>query len=414
MKPITAPPKVADNLDAYVSLPTFWVHTDKELADLIWQISQQPIIALDTEFIRRTTYYPILALLQINTGTGIYLVDAPNLDLTPFWQALRQVPTLVWYACGEDLLIFYSLTNSPPLTNVFDVQISVAYLTGKLQMGYSQAVNELLDIALDKAESQSDWLARPLSAKQIQYADNDVRYLLALYQFIKDALTHTLSFECAIEDSLLYAKELHASHHTPDDKLYLEYITPDYDSTQLAALQALVAWRENIARAANEPCSFVMSKQVLREIITCMPQNIKQLALTPIKRSVLRRHGEAIIAIVKHAKTLPTDALPSLPLPRHTSKHKPFKKALENAIKTHSQATHIPANLLLRHRWINQLLYMVYQDLSINTLPDGLKGYRYQWVVDVILPLLYQYKAQIKQGFDGSMTQNSPKLSVSD
>lgn len=90
------------DFNALDDLPTVWVRTEDELYELIDEIDSVDVVALDTEFIKRTTYYPILALVQVNTGRAIYLVDAPRLDLTEFWQALIEVPTMVWYACGED------------------------------------------------------------------------------------------------------------------------------------------------------------------------------------------------------------------------------------------------------------------------------------------------------------------------
>ena len=217
---------LSDDEHALLDLPSKWVRTDDELYKLIDEIDDVDVVALDTEFIKRNTYYPILALVQVNTGKGIYLVDAPRLDLTEFWQALCEVPSMVWYACGEDLGIFYLLANNPPLTNVFDVQIGVAYLTGKPQVGYSQAVNEILGVALDKGESQSNWLARPLTPEQELYAINDVRYLLILHQAVVQALNARQILDYANEDSTLYAKELYNTQHLDDDKLYLDHITP--------------------------------------------------------------------------------------------------------------------------------------------------------------------------------------------
>ena len=133
-------PKITLGTSAAEALPVVWVQDNTALYALIDEIDSVDVVALDTEFIKRTTYYPILALVQVNTGKAIHLVDAPKLDLSEFWQALIEVPTMVWYACGEDLGIFYLLAKCPPLTNIFDVQIGVAYLSGKLQAGYSQAL----------------------------------------------------------------------------------------------------------------------------------------------------------------------------------------------------------------------------------------------------------------------------------
>lgn len=394
-----------DELDVLDALPVHWVDTDVALATLIDEIGSVDMVALDTEFIKRTTYYPILALVQINTGRGIYLIDAPRLELTKLWQALITVPTMVWYACGEDLGIFYLLAKCPPLTNVFDVQIAIAYLTAKLQVGYSEAVSKILGLTLDKGESQSDWLVRPLSNEQQHYAVNDVRYLPILYTKVLSALDALGLSQYVIEDCRNYAAELHTTQNTPDNLLYLDYLAPMYTRRQIAALQNLVAWRESVARSTNNPRNFIISRQALREIILDLPKTMPLLARTTLHRSSLRRYGDEIIAIIRNAHAISEHALPELPPPTYISKDKPFKKALIQAIHDESVRTHIPENLLLKGRWINQLLYIVYQDLSLDALPDELQGYRRPWIKQTLLPLLRTYKAQINAGFRCSELQ---------
>lgn len=393
---------LSDDEHALLDLPSKWVRTDDELYELIDEIDDVDVVALDTEFIKRNTYYPILALVQVNTGKGIYLVDAPRLDLTEFWQALCEVPSMVWYACGEDLGIFYLLANNPPLTNVFDVQIGVAYLTGKPQVGYSQAVNEILGVALDKGESQSNWLARPLTPEQELYAINDVRYLLILHQAVVQALNARQILDYANEDSTLYAKELYNTQHLDDDKLYLDHITPTYTRQQLAVLQALTMWRESLARAVNEPRSFIIGKQSLREITESLPTNMKDLARTTLNRSVLRRYGSEIIRVIKEAKDLPQTQMP-IKTPIYTSKIKPHRHALDEATNVQARLLNIPANLLLKGRWINELMYHVCQGLPVDdthVLSEGLQGYRRAWIVGTVLPLLYEHEQSIRDGFD--------------
>ncbi|OOR90248.1 ribonuclease D [Moraxella caviae] len=385
---------------ALEELPVVWVRDEDGLYQLIDEIDSVDVVALDTEFIKRTTYYPILALVQVNTGRAIYLVDAPRLDLQDFWAALIEVPTMVWYACGEDLGIFYLLAKNAPLDNVFDVQIGIAYLTGKLQAGYSQAVSEVLGVELDKGESQSDWLARPLTYEQECYAADDVRYLLALYEATKDALTQANTLDFVREDSTLYAHELHSTANMSDDALYLEFSAPHYTPVQIAALQRIVAWREVLARAINEPRTFIISRQALREIIDTMPQTIKMLARTTIHRASLRKYGDEIVRLIKEAANLPASEFPPLPPPTYRSKEKTFKKPLDKAVQAYSLAINVPENLLLRGRWISELLVMVAQDLPLDKLPAGLQGYRHDWAVNTILPLLYDYKTQIQEGFE--------------
>lgn len=381
-------------LEHLKNLPVHWVKDSHALYDLIDEIDSIDKVALDTEFIKRSTYFPILALVQVNTGKAIYLVDVPNLDLTDFWQALIQVPQMIWYASGEDLGIFYLLARCPPLTNVFDVQIGMAYLTGLLQMGYARALELVLGVTLDKSESQSDWLMRPLSEKQTQYAADDVRYLLALSDIVTTHLVQKNLLAFVKEDSCSYADELYQIQHTPDNQLYLDYIAPFYSHEQITLLQALIAWRESLARSVNQPRSFIIGKQALREIIITMPTNIKILAQTTLSRNALRMYGKEIVRLVQEAKETPMSKRPPMPMPSLVGKDKPYQKALNNAIYKQAKKWQMPSELLFKNRWLALLLATAVYDEK-QTMPKALMGYRQVWIKESILPIFYQYKTEI-------------------
>ncbi|MDO5651711.1 MAG: HRDC domain-containing protein [Moraxella sp.] len=378
-------------------LPVKWVRTDDELYELIDEIDSVDRVALDTEFIKRSTYYPILALVQVNTGKAIYLVDAPRLDLTDFWQALVEIPEMIWYACGEDLGIFYLLTKCEPLTNVFDVQIGVAYLTAQLQAGYSRAVSEVLGVDLPKTESQSDWLVRPLSQTQENYAVDDVRYLLALADVVKTALEQNGTLTYAVEDSQSRAKQLHMVQNIADEQLYLDSLVPFYTHEQVTVLQALTAWRESLARSINQPKSFVIGKQAMREIVLDLPSTIKTLARTTINRGSLRMYGDEIIKVIKDARALPDSERPPMPKPAYTSGDKPFKNELRAITRAKADELGIPEMLLLKNRWLQALLLEVVHDCTGEFLPSEIDGYRKAWIVETVLPMLAEYKPHIQE-----------------
>lgn len=375
-------------------LPTIWVKTDHDLYELIAQIDGLDRVALDTEFIKRATYFPILALVQVNTGTAIYLVDAPNLDLTDFWQALAEIPQMIWYACGEDLGIFYLLAKCPALVNVIDVQLAVAYLTGQLQMGYAQATKTYLGVSLTKSESQSDWLVRPLSVEQESYAADDVRYLLALWDCLLKQLDDKQLTSFVIEDSQTYAKELYDVSCESASMVYLNFIDPSYNHEQITVLQAICEWRNELALAINLPPTFIISKQALREIILRLPTSIKELSTTTLNRGSLRRYGDEILAVIKTARALPVADRPPMPMPSYNAKNKPFKYELERLIEAYSQATHIPQALVLKNRWMNELLWAVVAEGEITSY--ALQGYRAAWINEQVLPLLQRYHKSIK------------------
>ena len=119
-------PDIDALLDAADVLAVTWIKKQEQLDAVIKALETCGRVALDTEFIKRDTYYPRLALIQINTGEHIYLLDAPQLQLSTLWQALNDVDIAIWHACGEDLGIFYLLSGCPPLTNIFDTQIALS------------------------------------------------------------------------------------------------------------------------------------------------------------------------------------------------------------------------------------------------------------------------------------------------
>ncbi|SUD90284.1 ribonuclease D [Psychrobacter phenylpyruvicus] len=390
---------IKQDLEASTNLPVHWVSDFDALEACLDDLETRDRVALDTEFIKRSTYFPILALVQINTGECIYLIDAPKLDLTEFWVVLEEMPLMIWHACGEDLGIFYLLSESPALTNVFDTQIALSYLTGQLQMGYQQALSQELDIHVEKGESQSDWLARPLTHEQECYAIDDVRYLLNLYDILHQQLVKRDLLDKVIEDCQLYTKELYEAANVEDDATYLAMADFRYTGEQLAVLQAVSSWREALARATNQPKTFILKKQAVRDVVVEFPKSVKQLTQkTTMHRSMIHLYGEELIGIINKARNLPVDEQPARILPPYRSKDKTVSKAVNQVIKDYEAETGVPANVLMRKKWLSQLYEIVAYDLPIEDIPEGLKGWRNPWVMQTLIPLLETYKQQLQEG----------------
>ena len=396
---LSVEPDIDALLDSADELPVTWIKEQYQLAAVIEALDGCGRVALDTEFIKRDTYYPILALVQINTGEHIYLLDAPKLQLGDFWQALSEVDIAIWHACGEDLGIFYLLSDCPPLTNIFDTQIALSYLTGQLQMGYQQALDDQLDMHIDKEQSQSNWLQRPLTDEQEQYAIDDVRFLPALYLSLEYELKKQGLYDYVWADCQLYAYELYETQHVEDEAMYLTMADYRYDAQQMAILQAVATWREQLARATNQPRTFVIKKQAVREIITEKPTSVRELAhKTTMHRSMLRLYGNELLNIIKQARDSHSDEHPPrLPAP-YRSKDKVLSKAVQQEIDNHAEKTGIPANVLMRKKWLHQLYEIIAYDLDLTNMPEGLQGWRYKWVTQTLIPVIEKHKAELKQG----------------
>ena len=392
-------PNIDALLDIADEVAITWVREQDGLAEVIDALAICGRVALDTEFIKRDTYYPRLALVQLNTGNHIYLLDAPQLQLGDFWQALSEVDVAIWHACGEDLGIFYLLSGCPPLTNIFDTQIALSYLTGQLQMGYQQALDDQLDMHIDKEQSQSDWLQRPLSDEQEQYAIDDVRFLPALYLSLEYELKKQGLFEYVWADCQLYASDLYDAQHVEDEAMYLTMADYRYNSQQMAILKGVATWREELARSTNQPRTFVIKKQAVREIITEKPSNMRELAhKTTMHRSMLRLYGEELLKVIKEAKNLHPAEYPDCLLPPYRSKNKVLSKAVQQAIDEQSEAIGVPANVLMRKKWLGQLYEVIAFDKNLSELPEGLKGWRNEWVTQTLIPVINKHKTELQQG----------------
>ena len=396
---IPSEPDIDALLDNADEAAVTWVREQNGLAEVIDALATCGRVALDTEFIKRDTYYPRLALVQLNTGNHIYLLDAPQLQLTELWQALAKVDVAIWHACGEDLGIFYLLSGCPPLTNIFDTQIALSYLTGQLQMGYQQALDDQLDMHIDKEQSQSDWLQRPLSDEQEQYAIDDVRFLPALYLSLEYALKKQGLYDYVWADCQLYASDLYDAQHVEDNAMYLTMADYRYTSQQMAILQAVATWREELARSTNQPRTFVIKKQAVREIITEKPSNMRELAhKTTMHRSMLRLYGEELLKVINQAKNLHPAEYPDCLLPPYRSKNKVLSKAVQQAIDDHARAIGVPDNVLMRKKWLGQLYEVIAFDKDLSELPEGLKGWRNDWVMNTLIPVIKKHKTELQQG----------------
>ncbi|GAA0311644.1 ribonuclease D [Psychrobacter aestuarii] len=394
-------PDTSSVVAAADTLPVTWVSAQTDLDAVLSAVENAQVVALDTEFIKRDTYYPRLALVQVNTGTHIYLLDAPTLRLDALWQILGKVSVAVWHACGEDLGIFYLLSGCPALDNIFDTQIALSYLTGDLQIGYQKAISDVLDIHIDKEQSQSDWLQRPLSDEQERYAIADVRYLIPLYERLQTCLAAQGLTDAVWEDCQLYARELHGAQHLDDDQMYHSMADFRYNPIQMTILRDVAAWREALARATNQPRTFIIKKQAMREIVEMQPKTIRELMhKTTIHRHVIRLYGDELLAVIKAAKDSHPAEQPASPLPPYRSKNKTLSNAVQKAVNQHAAEIGVPKNVLMRKKWLNDLYEVVALDKEDDTkaLPEGLQGWRQSWVTDTLIPLIKTHQAELKQG----------------
>ncbi len=167
------------------------VATSADLLDALARLAAGDFVALDTEFMRESTYFPKLCLIQAASSDACAVLDPLALpDLDPLWQFLgRRERTKVLHAARQDLEVLATATRGQPVPGpIFDTQIAAALLGHPAQIGYGSLVAERLGHTLAKGHTRTDWTRRPLTPEQLQYAEDDVRYLVPLYLDLRAAL----------------------------------------------------------------------------------------------------------------------------------------------------------------------------------------------------------------------------------
>jgi ribonuclease D len=370
-----------------VAIDIHWIRDDASLAQHCADWQRLPFVAVDTEFMRVDTFYPIAGLLQVSEGERAYLIDPLLIeDWTPF-SALLQNPAVVkvLHACSEDLEVFLRLTDSLPAP-LFDTQLAAAYLNLGFSMGYSRLVQTVLNIELPKGETRSDWLQRPLSETQVSYAAEDVLHLAEVYTALQAQLSPEKN-AWVLEDGAELV--LNLRREVDPNEVYREAkLAWKLSRAQLAVLRELCAWREREARARNQPRNRVIREHSLWPIARNQPDNLVALArIDDMHPKTIRRDGETLLKLIKDAAATPAaewpEALPE-PLPLEASA---LLKKLRAIGQREGERLNIAAEIMLRKKTLEALLKTGYPNGPYQ-LPDSLRGWRRELMGQALLDCL--------------------------
>ncbi|MBA1262557.1 ribonuclease D [Stutzerimonas stutzeri] len=370
-----------------MAINTQWVLDDAHLARLCAEWRQLPFVALDTEFMRVDTFYPIAALLQVGDGRCAYLIDPLLItDWTAFSGLLEDEAVVkVLHACGEDLEVFLRLTGSLPAP-LFDTQLAAGYLNIGFSMGYSRLVQTVLNIELPKGETRSDWLQRPLSEMQVQYAAEDAQHLAELYQALLPRLSEE-KLAWILEDGAEWVDN--QRRETDPHEAYREVKQAwRLKPRQLAVLRVLAAWRETQARARNQPRNRVLREHSLWPLARTQPGDLVSLArIDDMHPRTVRQDGETLLELIRSAAATPEQNWPAPlpePLPLEASA---LLKKLRAVGQRAATALDIAPELVLRKKVLESLLKTGYPDGPYQ-LPDSLRGWRRERLGQALLDAL--------------------------
>lgn len=336
-----------------------YIDTPEKLVLLCQRISEQPWIALDTEFLREKTYYPIFCLLQIATPKWVACIDPlVQMDLTPLFQILYNPNIIkVFHACRQDLEIFYQITGKVP-EPIFDTQIAAPLLGIQENPGYAMLVSTFLNINLSKAHTRTDWTTRPLSVEQLEYAADDVIYLCKIYEIMRDKLIALGRFDWLIDDfKLLSNPEL---YQMPAEKAWLKVKGKNkLTGRQLSIIQGITQWREQVAQKEDKPRAWLLRDEMLLELAKLQPTTLIELAaVRGINEKTVQRYGKVLCQLITEARQRPPLVLEEKPIStKKTAQQEAVLDVLTAVVRIRAEENALNPIILAPRKELEKLLY---------------------------------------------------------
>jgi ribonuclease D len=337
-----------------------------------------PVVMLDTEFVRIRTFHAQLGLIQLYDGESATLIDPIAIgDMSPL-VALLQAPGVlkVLHACGEDLEVLHHVFGCIP-TPFVDTQILAAFTGYGLSTGFAALVSDHLGVDLDKSESRTDWTARPLTLRQLEYAAADVFYLLPVYRQLRDKVDQLELWQAAMLESRLLAEKRTRPYHV--DKAYLDIKGAwQLQPRQLAILKLLATWRYDEALNRNLALNFIIKEADLLLIARLALASADKMVDAGIDPRTVRRHGRKLCQLVREGCAVCQTDYPDPIVPISDFRgYKQLFKLLKDDVKQVSVQTHLMPEFLASRKQLNELISWVWKhQQDPDNIPELMQGWR--------------------------------------
>ena len=353
-----------------------YVKDTKKLNNLCEKFNSAKYLAIDTEFIREKTYWPQLCLIQVYDGKEEVIIDPleKELDLSSFFKILNNKKIIkVIHAGRQDIEIFYNLTKKIP-QNIFDTQIAAMVCGFGDSIGYESLVSQLLRKKIDKTSRFTNWLNRPLSKKQLNYAISDVTHLFNIYPIIHEKIMQNKRVSWLKEEmEILTSKK---TYELNPENSWKRLKIRSSNKNSVGILIELSKWRELKAQKKNLPRGNIIRDDAIYEICSAQPKNHEDLCkLRSFNRkgSLKKEYIDEILDSIKKGISLKISELPNIDPPKRfpsgiSSKVSILKILLDSISEEYGVAQKLIANK-------NDL-----QELILNDKADikTLKGWRFE------------------------------------
>lgn len=332
------------------------------LAQLCEHWRTLPSLALDTEFIRVSTFYPRAGLIQVGDGDGCYLLDPLSINA---WQPFIDILTAaeivkVMHSCSEDLVVFNYVYGCMP-GPLFDTQKAAGFLGHGYSISYLNLVMEFAGVELSKGETRSDWLQRPLSANQIKYAALDVAYLPRLYQELSAALAHEGKLDY-LREECERMRQISLAAENPDNwpDLYQSMGAAwRLNARQLGALRDLSIWREQVSRQRDKPRAWIARDADLITLAQKLPADRQALSQVPdLNRNIYQQDAEALLAVIGDSEPVAEAIASNLEGAPMSQTQRATLKRCQQAVRAVAAQTGIAEELLARKKQLITLMHL--------------------------------------------------------
>ncbi len=345
------------------------VTSDAQLAPALALLAKGQYLALDTEFLRESTYYAKLCLVQLGNEHACVVVDVLSLSsLKPLLEFILDRSRIkVLHAARQDLEVLVQAQTpdmglEPQVPGpLFDTQSAAGLIGLPGQIGYGDVIARRLNINLTKGLARTDWSRRPLSSEQLHYAADDVRYLGPVYLQLQAELQQRGRMAW-LEEECLQLENLALYRTQPEDAWLRLKGSAQLQPEQRAVLKQLAAWRELRAIAADKPRGWILSDEALRNISERLPGSLDELGHTrDLPPAVLRKQGEALLELVINGRSNAGNEAPARDF-RPSNQQQSQVAKLMQLVRSTAEQIEVSPELLATRRDAEQLVYFGKQE----------------------------------------------------
>jgi len=334
------------------------IQSSADMDVLAAQLRDVNLIAVDTEFQRETTYYPKLALVQIATDSIIACIDPLAFNAQPALQKILLDPgiTKIFHSCSQDLeVLFYYLGAIP--APIYDTQIANALLTEHHQIGYASLVENELHVQLDKSQTRTNWLQRPLTEKQLQYAGDDVYYLYQLEQKLDAQLQQKGRKNWFVEESSNLPTDEKSFQAAADSLWKRVKGATRLNRSQLAIVQSISLWREQLAQKKDKIRKRILADDIIIQLALTPADSIVSLSrIIDHKHNISNEDKQRLLEVITAARQSPADQCPDNRFDALDAQQKTLLKKLQHLVNEKANELGISNAILCSRKDLEKLI----------------------------------------------------------